>query len=131
MPPLQAGFTVLAHGVLRYRAMRPEVARNALLAIHGGLRWEGCAVGCEGSPMALDRVVCARGHQRVVVVRTRCGLPRPADVLADDTHSHGLADRVSLPTIIRGHVIGPLGYTEAARAAALTQSYGALPRAAS
>jgi hypothetical protein len=28
--------TVLPHVVLRYRQMRPEVARNALLATHGG-----------------------------------------------------------------------------------------------
>src|SRR5712691_13430781 len=28
--------TVLPHFILRYRQMRPEVARNALLATHGG-----------------------------------------------------------------------------------------------
>jgi len=33
----QAVFTVLPHCVLRYRQMRPEVAREALLATHGGL----------------------------------------------------------------------------------------------
>jgi hypothetical protein len=33
----QAVFTVLPHFVLRYRQMRPEVARDALLATHGGL----------------------------------------------------------------------------------------------
>jgi hypothetical protein len=30
--------TVLPHCVLRYRQMRPEVARDALVATHGGLR---------------------------------------------------------------------------------------------
>src|SRR4030095_13773864 len=35
-----AVFTVLPHFVLRYRQMRPEVARNALLATHGGLTLE-------------------------------------------------------------------------------------------
>src|SRR5262245_30036461 len=34
-----AVFTVLPHFVLRYRSMRPEVARNALLATHGGSVW--------------------------------------------------------------------------------------------
>ena len=34
----RAVFTVLPHFVLRYRQMRPEVARDALLATHGGLR---------------------------------------------------------------------------------------------
>src|SRR3989454_12700384 len=33
----KAVFTVLPHCVLRYRTMRPEVARDALLATHGGL----------------------------------------------------------------------------------------------
>jgi hypothetical protein len=42
----KAVFTVLPHFVLRYRSMRPEVARNALLATHGGLSLEWCAVMC-------------------------------------------------------------------------------------
>jgi hypothetical protein len=62
----KAVFTVLPHFVLRYRSMRPEVARNALLATHGGLSLEWCAVVCHVSPMALYRLVCALGHQRVV-----------------------------------------------------------------
>src|SRR5437660_10658748 len=40
----KAVFTVLPHFVLRYRSMRPEVARDALLATHGGLSLERCAV---------------------------------------------------------------------------------------
>jgi hypothetical protein len=36
-PTCRAVFTVLPHLVLRYRQMRPEVARDALLATHGGL----------------------------------------------------------------------------------------------
>jgi hypothetical protein len=49
----KAVFTVLPHFVLRYRKMRPEVARDALLATHGGLRLEWCAVIGHLSPMAL------------------------------------------------------------------------------
>jgi hypothetical protein len=37
-------FTILFHCVLRHRHMRPEVARDALLATHGGLSIERCAV---------------------------------------------------------------------------------------
>jgi hypothetical protein len=40
----KAVFTVLPHFVLRYRQMRPEVARDALLATHGGLSLELCAI---------------------------------------------------------------------------------------
>src|SRR5882724_7302076 len=52
-------FTVLLHFVLRYRQMCPKVARNALLAMHGGLSLELCAVIYHISPMALYRLTCA------------------------------------------------------------------------
>jgi hypothetical protein len=73
----QAVFTVLPHFVLRYRRMSPEVARKALLATHGGLSLELCAVLYHISPMALYRLVCALGQHSVVRVLTRCGLPLP------------------------------------------------------
>jgi hypothetical protein len=73
----KAVFTVLPHFVLRYRTMRPNVARDALLATHGGLSLELCAVICHLSPMAVYRLVCSFGHQSVVPVLTRCGLPWP------------------------------------------------------
>jgi hypothetical protein len=119
-----AVFTVLPHFVLRYRQRRPAVARDALLATHGGLSLEWCAVICPIAPMALYRLVCAFGRYRLVTVLTRCGLPLPLYFLADETHSTCLADNVYLPTIVRGRVIWHLGYTPEAGAAALTQSYG-------
>jgi hypothetical protein len=124
-------FTVLPHFVLRYRQMRPEVARNALLATHGGLSLELCAAIGHISPMALYRLVCALGHQSIVMVLTRCGLPLPAYFLADEKHSRCLTDKVYLPTIVTGRVIWHLGYTEEASAAAFTQSYEEFKRAAS
>jgi hypothetical protein len=81
--------------------------------------------------MALYRLVCALGHQSLVPILTRCGLPLPTYFLADEKHSHCLIDKVYLPTIVRGRVIWHLGYTEEASAAALTQSYGEFQRAAS
>src|SRR5439155_5986151 len=127
----RAVFTVLPHFVLRYRQMRPDVARDALLATHGGLSLELCAVLYHLSPMALYRLVCAFGRQSLVTVLTRCELPLPSYVLADEKHSHCLAEKVYLPTIVSGRVIWHLGYTEEASAAALTQSYGEFQRAAS
>jgi hypothetical protein len=127
----KAVFTVLPHFVLRYRQLRPEVARDALLAPHGGLSLELCAVICHISPMALYRLVCAFGHQGLVTMLTRCRLPLPLYLLADEKHSHCLTDKVYLPTIVSGRVIWHLGYTEEASAAALTQSYGAFHRTAS
>jgi len=47
----KAVFTVLPHFVLRYRRMSPDVARQALMATHGGLSLEGCATICPISPV--------------------------------------------------------------------------------
>jgi len=126
----KAVFTVLPHFVLRYRQMRPEMARDALLATHGGLSLELCAVIHHLSPMALYRLVCALGGQRVVTVLTRCGLPLPTYFLADEKHSRCLTEKVYLPTIVCGRVIWHLGYTAEASAAAFTQSYGVFQRTA-
>jgi hypothetical protein len=127
----RAVFTVLPHFVLRYRQMCPGVARNALLATHGGLSLELCAVIYHISPMALYRLICAFGHQSLVAVLTRCRLPLPTYVLADEKHRRCLAESVYLPTIVSGRVIWHLGSTEDASAAALTQSYSEFRRAAS
>ena len=119
----RAVFTVLPHFVLRYRQMPPEVARDALLATHGGLSLELCAVIGHISPMALYRLICALGQQSLVGVLTRCGLPLPVYFLADEKHSYCLTDKVYLPTIVTGRVLWHLGYTTEASAAVFTQSY--------
>jgi hypothetical protein len=126
----RAVFTVLPHFVLRYRQMRPDMARDVLLATHGGLSLELCAVIHHISPMALYRLVCALGQQSLVTVLLRCGLPLPTYILADEKHSRCLTEKVYLPTIVSGRVIWHLGYTEEASAAAFTQSYGAFQRTA-
>jgi hypothetical protein len=110
--------------------MRPDVARDALLATHGGLSLERCAVLYHLSPMARYRLVCAFGHQSLVVVLTRCGLPLLVYFLADEKHRRCLTDKVYLPTVVSGRVLWYLGYTEEASAAALIQSYGEFQRAA-
>src|SRR5712691_451120 len=126
----QAVFTVLPHFVLRYRQMRPEVARDALLATYGGLSLELCAVLYHISPMALYRLICAFGHHSLVTVLTRCGLPLPVYFLADEKHSRCLTAKVYLPTIVQGRVLWHLGYTMEASAVAFTQSYQEFQRAA-
>jgi hypothetical protein len=127
----RAVVTVLPHVVLRDRQLPPHGARDALLATYGGLRLERCAVICHISPMALYRLVGARGQHSLVAVLTRCRLPLPAYCLADEKHSHGLTETVYVPTLVSGRVIWHLGYPEAASAAALTQSYHEVQRAAS
>src|SRR6266851_7824105 len=90
----KAVFTVLPHCVLRYRKMRPEAARDALLATHGGLSLELCATICHISPMALYRLICTLGQQSLVTVLTRCVLPLPKYMLADEKYSKCLTERV-------------------------------------
>ena len=124
----RAVFTILPHFVVRYRQMHPEVARDALLATHGGLSLELCAVSSHISPMALYRLVCTLGQHRLARVLTRCGLPLPTDFLADEKHRHCLTDEVYWPMIVRGRVSWHLGYTKDVSAAALTQSYGEFQR---
>src|SRR6266702_4331515 len=126
----KAVFTVLPHFVLRYRTMRPDVARDALLATHGGLSLAWCAVIGTIAPMALSRLVCALGQQSRVAVLTRCGLPLPVYLLADEKHSRCLTERVYLPPLVRGRVLWHLGYSASKSAAAFTASYGEFQRVA-
>src|SRR5262247_1758645 len=126
----KAVFTILPHFVLRYRKMHPDAARDALLATHGGLSLELCAVLYHLSPMALYRLVCAFGHHSLVTVLMRCGLPLPTYFLADEKHSRCLTGKVYLPTIVCGRVLWHLGYTEATSTAAFTQSYREFQQAA-
>ena len=74
----RAVFTVLPHFILRYRRMSPDVARQALIATHGGLSLEWCATICHISPMALYRVICALGQHSLVSVLVNCHLSLPA-----------------------------------------------------
>src|ERR671927_1342263 len=62
----RAVFTALPHFILRYRSMRPEVARDVLLATHGGLSLELCATIGHISSRALYRLMCALGQQSLV-----------------------------------------------------------------
>src|SRR6266446_2802979 len=126
----KAVFTVLPHFVLRYRRMSPDVARQALIATHGGLSLAWCATIFTIAPMSLYRVICAFGQQSLLTVLTRCGLPLPTSILADEKHSRCLTQRVSLPTIVRGRVLWHLGYRASKSAAAFTESYGVFQRAA-
>ena len=126
----KAVFTVLPHFILRYRRMSPEVARQALIATHGGLSLEWCATICHISPMALYRLICALGQHGLVTVLTRCHLPLPTYILADEKHSRCLTERVYLTSIVRGRVIWHLGYSASKSAAAFTASYGVFQRAA-
>ena len=94
------------------------------MATHGGLSLEWCATIYHIAPMALYRLICALGQQRLVAVLVKCRLALPVYILADEKHSRCLTNRVYLPTIVSGCVIWHLSYTESKSAAAFTASYG-------
>ncbi len=119
----KAVFTVLPHFVMRYRRMKPETAKQALLATYGGLSLEYCAVLWNVSPMAAYRLICAIGRTCLVALLTRCKLPVPEYFHADEKHSHCLSEKVYLPTIVCGRVIWHLGYTTDKSAEAFEASY--------
>src|SRR6516165_1139925 len=119
----KAVFTVLPHFILRYRRMSPEIARQTLIATHGGLSLAWSATICHISPMALYRLICTLGQHSLVTVLTRCHLLLPTYILADEKHSRCLTERVYLTSIVRGRVLWHLGYSESKSAAAFTESY--------
>src|SRR5262249_53012660 len=110
--------------------MCPDVARQALIAPHGGLSLAWCAMIWNIAPMALSRVLWAFGHQHMVPGLTRCKVPLPTSILADEKHSHCRTARVSLPTIVQGRLIWPGGSSASKSAVAFTESSGAFQRAA-
>src|SRR4030095_11150484 len=110
--------------------MSREVARQALMATHGGLSLAWCATMCHISPMALYRLICALGQHSLVSVLVNCHLSLPVYILADEKHSRCLTEKVYLPTIVSGRVIWHLGYSDSKSAAAFTQSYGVFQQAA-
>src|SRR5262249_53458238 len=89
--------------------MSPDVARQALIATHGGLSLEWCATVFHISTMSLYRLICAFGHHSAVTVLTRCGLPLPTSILADEQHSRCLTERVYLPTMESAKLWGDSG----------------------
>ena len=127
----KAVFTVLPHFVLRYRQMRPEVARDALLATHGGLSLEWCAVIGHISPMALYRLVCALGQQSsggradagVVCLCRGISWPMKSTVSASPT-------RCTCPPSSVAACSGTWATVTSKSAVAFTASYGVFQRAA-
>ena len=139
----RAVFTVLPHFVLRYRQMKPEIAKRVLWETHGGLSLELSAVIQNVCPMAVYRLVCSLGRHCLVKLLTRCHLSLPQYFIADsprahtgsmrsgtiEKHSHCLDKRVYLPTIGCGRVIWHLGYTTAKSVKAFAADYGEFKRA--
>jgi len=126
----KAVFTVLPHFVLRYSSLKPEKAKQALLATYGGLSLELCAIVCNVSPMSIYRVLSSFGKAKLVQLLVRCGLPLPQYFQGDEKHSHCLGEKVYLPTIVEGRVIWHLGYTTDKSAQSFQESYGEFKDAA-
>jgi hypothetical protein len=68
--------------------------KKALLATHGGLSLELCAVLFNVSPMAVYRLLCSFGRTCLVTLLTRCHLPLPDYFIVDEKHTYCLQERV-------------------------------------
>ncbi len=101
-----------------------------LWATHGGLSQKLCAVIENVCPMSIYRLICSVGRSCRVRLLTRCHLSLPAYFIADEKHSHCLAERVYLPTIVCGRVIWHLGYTPSKSVKAFAADYGEFKQAA-
>jgi hypothetical protein len=64
-----------------------------------------CAPCSTLSPLTLSRLIGALGHQSLVPVLPRCGVPLPVYFLADDKPSRARTAQVSLPTLVCGRVL--------------------------
>jgi hypothetical protein len=127
----KAVLTIRPQFVWRYRARRPEGAREALWAPHGGRSVALCAGMAPLSPLALDRLIGALGPQSRVTGLLRWGLPLPVSGRGEATHRRCLPNQVSWPPLVSGRGLWHRGSPKEASAAALTPSYQAFQRAAS
>jgi len=74
--------------------------------------------------MAVYRLICSLGKVCMVTLLTRCGIPLPEYLAADEKHSVCLTEKVYLPTVACGHLIWHIGYAEDKSAEAFEASYG-------
>ena len=125
----RAVFTILPQCVLRYSSLEPKEAKKAILATQGGLSLEISATILDISAMSIYRLVCAFGRISLVKVLSRCQLPLPQYILADEKHSHCLRAKVYLTTIVVGRIIWHLGYTQNKTAQAFEKSYAQFQQA--
>ncbi len=108
----KAVFTVIPSFLMPYRAYNPETVKKALIAYHGGLSFENCAIIFNISGLALYRIICAFGRCSLPQMLTKVGVALPNHIWVDEKHTQCLDQKGYIPIVSSGHAIWHIDYIE-------------------
>lgn len=119
----KAVFTVIPSFLMRYFGCRTKQSQKALLAYHGGLSLENCAISFNISPMSLYRIICAFGKYSTEKVLAHAGISLPEYIQVDEKHTKCLGKKGYIPIISSGHIIWHIDYVNSVEEDTLETSY--------
>lgn len=119
----KAVFTIIPSFLMRYLSYRTKQVRDALIAYHGGLSFENCAICFNIAPLALYRIICAFGKYSLEHVLTKAGVPLPKHVQVDEKHTKCLGQKGYIPIVSSGHAIWHIDYVSSVDEEILEGSY--------
>ena len=108
---------------MRYLSYRTEQVKNALIAYHGGLSFENCAICFNINAMSLYRIICAFGKYSIPAILHKTGIPLPRYAQADEKHTKCLQEKGYIPLLTSGHVIWHIDYVDSLDDEVLENSY--------
>lgn len=106
-----------------YFSSRTEQVKNALIAYHGGLSFENCALCFNISGIALYRLICTFGKYSIPDILHKTGIPLPKNVQADEKHTQCLDEKGYIPLLTCGHAIWHIDYVDSLDDKILEDSY--------
>lgn len=121
----KAVFTVIPSFLLRYFSCSAETAQKSLIAYHGGLSLENCAILFNISAMSLYRLICAIGKCSIPQVLCKAGVALPDHLWVDEKHTHCLENKGYIPIVSSGHLIWHIDYVDSLEETTLQASYQA------
>jgi len=108
----KAVFTVMPSFLIRYFSCKTEQVKRAIIAYHGGLSFENCAICYNISPMCLYRLICAFGKHCLATMLYQAGVPLPKNLQADEKHTKCLGEKGYIPLLTCGHAIWDIDYID-------------------
>ena len=118
-----AVFTVIPSFLMRYFRHDTENVKNALIAYHGGLSLENCAICFNISAMSLYRIICAFGKYSIPDILNTVGIALPKNCQVDEKHTKCLGEKAYIPLLTSGHAIWHIDYVESLDDDVLEGSY--------
>jgi hypothetical protein len=108
---------------MRYLSYRTEQVRDALIAYHGGLSFENCAICFNIATISLYRIICAFGKYSLSHILTKAAVPLPKHVQVDEKHTKCLGEKGYIPIVSSGHAIWHIDYVDYVDENVLEASY--------